>query len=127
MFYFFGTGFHAFCTRTLARREIGGPRDYRSTHLFQVLGVKGAATSQRYLQSCKAVSCCKAVNNMRLSRLLGVALVASVASLRRLEGECVDDPDWYYSGKPGKNLLLANGALLAPCRRWIGKCKCARP
>lgn len=39
----------------------------------------------------------------RLSRLLGVALVASVASLRRLEGECVDDPDWYYSDKPGKN------------------------
>ena len=25
------------------------------------------------------------------------------------------------------HLLLANGALLAPCRRWIGKCKCARP
>ena len=24
-------------------------------------------------------------------------------------------------------LLLVNGALLAPCRRWIGKCKCARP
>ena len=24
------------------------------------------------------------------------------------------------------SLLLANGALLAPCRRWIGKCKCAR-
>ena len=23
--------------------------------------------------------------------------------------------------------LLANGALLAPCRRWIGKCKWARP
>ena len=22
--------------------------------------------------------------------------------------------------------LLGNGALLAPCRRWIGKCKCAR-
>ena len=32
----------------------------------------------------------------RLSRLLGVALVASVASLRRLEGECVDDPTWCY-------------------------------
>ena len=24
-------------------------------------------------------------------------------------------------------LLLVNGALLAPCRRWIGKCKWARP
>ena len=24
-------------------------------------------------------------------------------------------------------LLLVNGALLASCRRWIGKCKCARP
>ena len=23
--------------------------------------------------------------------------------MRRLEGECVDDPDWYYSDKPGKN------------------------
>ena len=32
----------------------------------------------------------------RLCRLLGVALVASVASLRRLEGECVDDPTWCY-------------------------------
>ena len=32
----------------------------------------------------------------RLSRLLGVALVASVASLRRLDGECVDDPTWCY-------------------------------
>ena len=31
-----------------------------------------------------------------LCRLLGVALVASVASLRRLEGECVDDPTWCY-------------------------------
>ena len=27
----------------------------------------------------------------------------------------------------GVTLLLANGALLAPCRRWIGKCKWARP
>ena len=26
-----------------------------------------------------------------------------------------------------RELLLANGALLAPCRRWIGKCKWARP
>ena len=26
-----------------------------------------------------------------------------------------------------KHYLLANGALLAPCRRWIGKCKWARP
>ena len=24
-------------------------------------------------------------------------------------------------------LLLANGALLAPCRRWIGKCNYSRP
>ena len=32
--------------------------------------------------------------------------------------------------KPNLNhykYLLGNGALLAPCRRWIGKCKCARP
>ena len=28
---------------------------------------------------------------------------------------------------PLANYLLGNGALLAPCRRWIGKCKCARP
>ena len=27
----------------------------------------------------------------------------------------------------GLDLLLVNGALLAPCRRWIGKCKWARP
>ena len=39
----------------------------------------------------------------RLCRLLGVALVASVASLRRLEGECVDDPKWFYSGKSVKD------------------------
>ena len=36
-------------------------------------------------------------------------------SFGRVEGAAVND------------LLLANGALLAPCRRWIGKCKCARP
>ena len=30
-------------------------------------------------------------------------------------------------GVLGELYLLANGALLAPCRRWIGKCKCPRP
>ena len=57
----------------------------------------------------------------RLCRLLGVALVASVASLRRLEGECVDDPDWYYSDKPGKNCDFVGGKVkddgsLARCK-----------
>ena len=57
----------------------------------------------------------------RLSRLLGVALVASVASLRRLEGECVDDPKWFYSGKSVKNCAYVGAKIkddgsLARCK-----------
>ena len=57
----------------------------------------------------------------RLCRLLGVALVASVASLRRLEGECVDDPKWFYSGKSVKNCAYVGAKIkddgsLARCK-----------
>ena len=50
-----------------------------------------------------------------------------------------DDPeceDWPLDRMPMRRAiritrdiyyLLGNGALLAPCRRWIGKCKWARP